>query len=545
MARSSGTLASNQNAHGFRDLVWQAFHQPGSPAFKFTSRMTFLMISLSIGTLIAESMQPDAATQLTINIVETILVVVFSAEYLLHLWVAENRLKYATSFWGIVDLLAILPALLAFLPNAGFRVVRTLRVLRVLRMLKLMKLAADQARASANLASRGKPSLFNDALIYLMALFTVLTISATLAYFAEVDETAEATATTFNSIPQAMWWSIVTITTTGYGDMVPSTLLGRLIAVGTMFSGLALFGILTSVIGRAVLTTLFGREPEPAVAETEADESDTASAATVSRVAAPPVPLRDLAIAVAAVISVVMLVIETVPEIYDSAPSFFYYGEFVFVGIFTIEYLYNIATAPSKREYLLSFGGLVDLLSILPSYMGLIDVTGLKALRALRVLRVLRVLKLIKIALAHRASRVETGVKKNSFVVDLQIYAIAVTCAVTISGTLGYYAEKDVPGSAFTSIPAGMWWGVVTMTTTGYGDMVAKAPIIGDDGSPVLGDDGEPTMSADVQPVTAGGRITAGLTMFAGLALFGVLSAVIGSALMNSLFGGDAERSPA
>ncbi|NBX47648.1 MAG: ion transporter, partial [Chloroflexi bacterium] len=524
MARSSGTLASNANAHGFRDLVWQAFHQPGSPAFAFTSRMTFLMISLSIGALVAESMQPDAATQLTINVVESTLVLVFSAEYLLHLWVAENRLKYATSFWGIVDLLAILPALLAFLPNAGLRVVRTLRVLRVLRMLKLMKLAADQARASANLASRGKPSLFNDALIYFMALFTVLTISATLAYFAEVDETAEATATTFNSIPQAMWWSIVTITTTGYGDMVPSTLLGRLIAVGTMFSGLALFGILTSVIGRAVLTTLFGREPEDAVAETEADESDTASAATVSRVAAPPVPLRDLAIAVAAVISVVMLVIETVPEIYESAPSFFYYGEFVFVGIFTIEYLYNIATAPSKREYLLSFGGLVDLLSILPSYMGLIDVTGLKALRALRVLRVLRVLKLIKIALAHRASRVETGVKKNSFVVDLQIYAIAVTCAVTISGTLGYYSEKDVPGSAFTSIPAGMWWGVVTMTTTGYGDMVAKAPIIGDDGSPVLGDHGEPKMSADVQPVTVGGRITAGLTMFAGLALFGVLS---------------------
>lgn len=83
--------------------------------------MTFLMISLSIGALIAESMQPDPAMQLTINVVETTLVVVFSAEYLLHLWVAENRLKYATSFWGIVDLLAILPALLAFLPNAGFR----------------------------------------------------------------------------------------------------------------------------------------------------------------------------------------------------------------------------------------------------------------------------------------------------------------------------------------------------------------------------------------------------------------------------------------
>ncbi|MSQ43512.1 MAG: hypothetical protein EXR45_04815 [Chloroflexi bacterium] len=543
MARSSGTVASNPNLNGFRDLVWQAFHQPGSAAFGFTSRVTFLMISLSIGALIAESMQPDEATLLTINVIETFLVVVFSAEYLLHLWVAENRIKYATSFWGIVDLLAILPALLAFLPNAGLRVVRTLRVLRVLRMLKLMKLAADQARASANLASRGKPSISNDALIYFMALFTVLTISATLAYHAEVDETAEATATTFNSIPQAMWWSIVTITTTGYGDMVPSSLTGRLIAVGTMFSGLALFGILTSVIGRAVLTTVFGREPE--VIQVDDADAEPISVSTVSRVEAPPVPLRDVAIAIAAVISVIMLVLETVPEIFESAPNFFSYGEYVFVAIFTIEYLYNIITAPSKRAYLLSFGGIVDLLSILPSYMGLIDVTGLRAFRALRVLRVLRVLKLIKIALAHRASRVETGVKKNSFVVDLQIYAIAVTCAITISGTLGYYAEKDVPGSAFSSIPAGMWWGVVTMTTTGYGDMVAKAPIIGDDGNPVLNDDGEPTMTADVQPVTVGGRITAGLTMFAGLALFGVLSAVIGSALLNSLFGGEGERSPA
>ena len=543
MARSPGTVASTPKPNGLRDLVWQAFHRPGSAAFGFTSRVTFLMISLSVGSLIVESMQPDAATVATLNVIEALLVVVFTAEYLLHLWVAENRIKYATSFWGIVDLLAILPALLAFLPNAGLRVVRTLRVLRVLRMLKLMKLAADQARASAHLASRGKPSVFNDALIYFMALFTVLTISATLAYYAEFDETAEATATTFSSIPQAMWWSIVTITTTGYGDMVPSTLIGRLIAVATMFSGLALFGILTSVIGRAVLTTVFGREPE--VEKADDTDPDPSFASTVSRVAAPPVPLRDVGIAIAAVISVIMLVLETVPGIYDSAPTFFSYGEIVFVAIFSIEYLYNITTAPSKRAYLLSFGGLVDLLSILPSYMGLIDVTGLKAFRALRVLRVLRVLKLIKIALAHRASRVETGVKKNSFLVDLQIYAIAVTCAITISGTLGYYAEKDVPESAFTSIPAGMWWGVVTMTTTGYGDMVAKAPILGDDGKPVLDDDGEPTMTADVQPVTLGGRVTAGLTMFAGLALFGVLSAVIGSALLNSLFGGESEPAPA
>jgi voltage-gated potassium channel len=176
----------------------------------------------------------------------------------MHVWVAPERWKYIKSFWGIVDLLSILPALLAFLPNAGMRVVRTLRVLRVLRMSKLMKLASDQARLSAQRAAKQQSSFTSDITIYAMALATVLVISSTLAFYAE----QEVEGTSFGSIPAAMWWAIVTITTTGYGDMVPATGLGKLIAAGTMFSGLALYGILTSVIGRAVMTTLFGRPAE-------------------------------------------------------------------------------------------------------------------------------------------------------------------------------------------------------------------------------------------------------------------------------------------
>ena len=135
------------------------------------------------------------------------------------------------------------------------------------------------------------------------------------------------------------------------------------------------------------------------------------------------------------------------------------------------------------------------------------------------MLRVLRVLKLIKLAFAQRAIKVAGEGKSNTFAIDLQIYAIAVLCAITVSGTLGYYAEKDVDGSAFTSIPAGMWWGVVTLTTTGYGDMVTQ------------------NEAKLVQPVTAMGRIIGGATMLVGLALFGVLTSVIGRALLQSLFG--------
>jgi voltage-gated potassium channel len=159
--------------------------------------------------------------------------------------------------------------------------------------------------------------------------------------------------------------------------------------------------------------------------------------------------------------------------------------------------------------------------------MALLDVTGLNALRALRVLRVLRVLKLIKIAFAHRARKVADQGKANTFAIDLQIYAIAVLCAVTVSGTLGYYAEKDVDGSAFTSIPAAMWWGVVTLTTTGYGDMVTQND------------------AKLVQPVTVAGRLVGGSTMLVGLALFGVLTSVIGRALLQTLFGSPGQEATA
>ena len=494
---------------GFRGAVYRAFHEPSSVEFRRTSAATVVFIFASVASLILESMSLGDPVDSWLPVFETILVVAFTVEYVLHVWVAPNRWAYIKSFWGIVDLLSILPALLAFLPNAGMRVVRTLRVLRVLRMIKLMKLASDQARLSAQRAAKQQSSFASDITIYAMALVTVLVISSTLAYFAEqdIDDTA------FNSIPAAMWWAIVTITTTGYGDMVPSTAAGKLVAAGTMFAGLALFGILTSVIGRAVMTTLFGR---PAEAEPQATSGPAARSANV---APPPIPILDVLVTALAIVAVILMVLETLPELGDAYPTWFTYAEYFLVAIFTIDYVRNVVAAPNKREYILSLGGIIDLLSILPTYLSLLDFTGLKALRALRVLRVLRVLKLIKLAFAQRAVKVAGEGKTNTFVIDLQIYAIAVLCAITVSGTLGYYAEKDVDGSAFTSIPAGMWWGVVTLTTTGYGDMVTQND------------------AKLVQPVTAMGRVVGGSTMLVGLALFGVLTSVIGRALLQSLFG--------
>lgn len=147
-----------------------------------------------------------------------------------------------------------------------------LRVLRMLRTLKLVRTAA--ANMTLTLSGEGHSSFWSDLQIYLIALFTVLVISSTLVWNAEFDPLAEVSTTMFVDIPTSMWWGIVTLCTVGYGDMFPQTLAGRAIAGATMLAGLALFGILTSVIGRALMASLFapdekGEALEPEVVHVE------------------------------------------------------------------------------------------------------------------------------------------------------------------------------------------------------------------------------------------------------------------------------------
>ena len=137
----------------------------------------------------------------------------------------------------------------------------------MLRVLKLMKSAVSSAEATMS----GKQSSFwMDLQIYFIALLTVLTMSSTLIYTFEVDQTG----TQFINIPVAMWWAVVTITTTGYGDMFPVTLAGRVVAMCTMIAGLALFGILTSVVGRALMSSLFGSSGEDTDGDGDLDSGE-------------------------------------------------------------------------------------------------------------------------------------------------------------------------------------------------------------------------------------------------------------------------------
>jgi voltage-gated potassium channel len=222
--------------------------------------------------------------------VEWISVVVFTIDYIANLLYSEERLKYAFSLWGIIDLISILPSYLMLLNLTalqGTKVLRLLRVARVLRVLKLVRGAVEKQ-------DTGNP-IVSNLKIYLIIFFSVMMISSTAMYFVEgslysaenveigqkaLDALAQPGQTPeqyvphdpisgspvpadkqfFTSIPTAMWWCIVTLTSTGYGDIYPVTVGGRIVAGFTMFLGLVLFGILLNVVGKTLMVVLFGEK---------------------------------------------------------------------------------------------------------------------------------------------------------------------------------------------------------------------------------------------------------------------------------------------
>jgi voltage-gated potassium channel len=212
-------------------------------------------------------------------------------------------------------------------------------------------------------------------------------------------------------------------------------------------------------------------------------------------------------------VSVISVTLASMPDLYAQYELIFEWSEIVIVSIFTAEFLINIYVADNRKKYLLGWG-IVDFLAIAPTILLMLDIRALKVARVLRVLRflrlmrILRVLKLAKVAAQQFEKRKEQ--RLNTLRMDLQIYFIALFSAVTIFSTLEFYAEEQVPGTLFVHIPATMWWCIVTITTTGYGDMV---------------------------PSTPAGKVVAAATMLAGLALFGLLMNVVGKAMLSSLFG--------
>lgn len=208
------------------------------------------LISLNVLAVILETVQTIHENySLYFYWFEVFSVIVFSTEYLLRVWSANSQEKYAKPFWGrvkfmltpmaLVDLLAILPFFLTFL-SFDLRFIRTLRLFRLFRVFKFVRYSSTLKLFGKVL--RGKKE---ELVVTVTIMFVLVIITSSFIYLAE----HEAQPDKFTDIPSSMWWSIVTLTTVGYGDVFPITPMGKVFAAIIAILGIGMFALPTGILG--------------------------------------------------------------------------------------------------------------------------------------------------------------------------------------------------------------------------------------------------------------------------------------------------------
>ncbi|MDE0152918.1 MAG: ion transporter [Gammaproteobacteria bacterium] len=202
------------------------------------------------------------------------------------------------------------------------------------------------------------------------------------------------------------------------------------------------------------------------------------------------------------VFSIITLSIETLPGLSSTTKELLNLSEVVVTVLFTVEYVLRVATAPSKKDYIFSFYGIIDLLAILPFYLALgID------LRSIRVFRLLRIFRILKMAQYSKAME-RFGKALSHAKAEALVFPCITLMLLYFSAAGIYYFENEAQPENFPSIFHSLWWAVTTLTTVGYGDFY---------------------------PITAGGKLFTFLILMCGLGIVAVPAGLIAAALSKVL----------
>jgi voltage-gated potassium channel len=223
-----------------RSTLHEIIFEADTPAGKAFDVALLVLIILSVIAVMLESSSSVAARfGPELRAFEWVVTILFTIEYLLRLYCVGNPARYARSFFGIVDLLAILPTYLSLIiPGAqSLLVIRALRLLRVFRVLKLAQFVGEAAELSAALRASAR-----KIIVFLGSVLTIVVIVGSMMYLIEGE------ANGFTSIPVSIYWAIVTMTTVGYGDIAPQTALGKILASAIMIMGYGIIAVPTGIV---------------------------------------------------------------------------------------------------------------------------------------------------------------------------------------------------------------------------------------------------------------------------------------------------------
>ncbi len=223
-----------------REQLYVVIFEADTPGGKLFDVLLFAAIMASVCTTMLASVHSMAQRHETLLFVlNAAFTGLFTVEYALRLYCARQPVRYARSFFGIVDLLAVLPFYVGLLvPGTRFLdVVKVLRMLRIFRVLKMAQYVGEaDLLLNALVASRRKIGIF------LVAVMTIVVILGSLMYVIEGGTNG------FSSIPRSVYWAIVTLTTVGYGDISPQTSLGQALAAVIMIIGYSIIAVPTGII---------------------------------------------------------------------------------------------------------------------------------------------------------------------------------------------------------------------------------------------------------------------------------------------------------
>lgn len=228
------------HGHTLRYRVHRVIFSSDTPAGRRFDVVLLWLILLSVALVLLESVEEvEAEWGVWLRGAEWVITCLFSVEYLVRIWCSPQPMRYIAGFYGIIDLLAILPSFLNLLvPGLGsLAVVRALRLTRVFRILNLFNYVREaRLLLLALLASRHR------IIVFMLAVLALVTVFGAIMFVVESPEAG------FTSIPRSIYWAIVTLTTVGYGDIAPVTTLGQAIASAIMILGYAIIAIPTGIV---------------------------------------------------------------------------------------------------------------------------------------------------------------------------------------------------------------------------------------------------------------------------------------------------------